>query len=150
MKKVFILFITIILLTGCIKNDETKYLYTSYIEELKSADTSTQTDIDISINVSKLDNGLLTYTALINKGNHTMKNIVAILIHDKESTNEFPSIGIYDEPISLDSSSEQKGIKLTGYIEEHQEITFKLLLEYTDEFDEEQKVYYIYNYRQDI
>lgn len=151
MKKVLLIILTTILLVGC-RNEETKQMkiYDDYIKDLESVETSSK-DIpfNIEITVNKLTDGIMSYKALIDKEELTMNNIEAILVHDKKTENAFPSIGIFEDKISLDKESNEKGVKLTGYIEEHEEIKFKLLIKYKDENKKNKKYVYVYNYRQE-
>lgn len=151
MKKVLLIILTTILLVGC-GNEETKQMkiYDDYIEYLESVEKSSE-DIPfkVEITVNKITDGILSYKALIDKENLNMNDIEAILVHDKKSENAFPSIGIFEDKISLDDKSTEKGVKLSGYIEEHESIEFKLLIKYKDENKKEKKYVYVYNYRQD-
>jgi len=151
MKKVLVIILTTILLIGC-SNKETKQMkiYDDYIEYLESVDKSSK-DIpfNVEISVNKITDGLMSYKALIDKEDLTMNDIEAILIHDKKSENAFPSIGIFEDKISLDKNSTEKGVKLNGYIEEQEEVEFKLLIKYKDENKKEKKYVYVYNYRQE-
>jgi len=54
-----------------------------------------------------------------------MKDIEAILIHDKETDNVFPSLGIFEDKITLKNESKELGIKLTGYVENGDNMNFK-------------------------
>lgn len=56
----------------------------------------------------------------------------------------FPSVGIFDDPVTLRKDSADK-IKLNGTINTTADtgnINFKLYLEYTDDNGEENKIYY--------
>lgn len=149
MKKILIIILISILL-GCSKNiNEDKELYNKYIEELKNVETSSNIiPFEINFTVEDLGKDFLTYTVLVDRKEINMKNIEAILIHDKASENIFPSIGILESPITLDNISDKKGIKLTGYIEKQTNITFKFMIKYISEENIEEKYYYVYNYRQ--
>ncbi len=152
MKKIIILFITLILLTGCIKKEESMELkkYNKYILELKEKEIKEENiPLSIKINVEEYKNNILSYTALIDRNDLVMKNIEAILIHNIETENAFPSTGIFDEKLTLDDSSKEKGIKLTGYVEKQEKIEFRLMIKYKDQNNKEQKYYYKYNYRQE-
>ncbi len=151
MKKIILMLITLILLTGCFKKEENK-AYTKYqklISELQKIKSSSENiPLNIEINVTEYENNILSYTALINKNDTEMNDIEALLIHNIETENEFPSIGIFDEKISLNKKDKEKGIKLTGYVEKNDKIDFKLLIKYKDNKGKTQKYYYTYNYRQ--
>ena len=151
MKKIILIIISIFLIIGCSKSESKELkMYNAYVKELKNIEES-NTDIpfEINIKVNKLENNILSYTALLDRKNITMKNIEALLIHDKKTENSFPSIGIFEETITLDENNKEKGIKLTGYLNnDNTNITFKFMIKYTDNEEKEHKYYLIYNYRQ--
>ena len=72
-----------------------------------------------------------------------MNDIEALLIHNKVDDNVFPSIGIFDEKISLDDNTDKAGIKLSGYVENINDIEFKLFIKYKNEENIEKKYYYV-------
>lgn len=142
MKKIILIITILLLITGCYykANDKT-LMYQKYIDELSTVTkTSEDSVLVINIEIEKLDENLYNYRALINKSG-TMKNIEAILLHNKETDDIFPSIGIFDDKITL--SDDKAGVKLAGYIEEIDNIEFKLLIKYTNEENKEVKYYYV-------
>ena len=78
-----------------------------------------------------------------------MNEVEALLIHNKQSVNSFPSIGIFDKKISLNEST-KKGIKLGGYLERVENATFKLLVKYKNKEGKNEKYYYIYKFHQNL
>ena len=73
-----------------------------------------------------------------------MYNVKALLVHDYMNEDAFPSVGIFDDPVTLRKDSADK-IKLNGTINTTADtgtINFKLYLEYTDDNGEENKIYY--------
>lgn len=150
MKKMLIVLITLFLTLGCALEEKTELsTYEKYIKELKKIDESSK-DIpfDIEIKIAKITEDYYTYIALIKRNELEMNEIEALLIHNIESENEFPSLGILDEKVSLKKDDTKLGIKLTGYIEEETDIVFKLMIKYKDKDKKDQKYYYIYKYRQ--
>lgn len=149
MKKITII-ILIGFLLGCSKTiDKEKELYNNYIEELKQVETSSNNiPFEINFNIENINDDYLSYTVLLDRKEINMTNIEAIVIHNKESENIFPSLGILENPISLTDKDSIKGIKLIGYIEKQNNITFKFMIKYINEEKKEEKYYYIYNYRQ--
>ena len=138
MKKLVLVLISLVLLTACYKQ-KGKILYNELIKELMSVDkTSEDIKVDIEFEIEKFSDNLYRYSALINKGDETIKDAYALLIHNKESENAFPSIGILDDKISL---NKEKGIKLSGYVEDISEIEFKLLINYINKDNNEVKFY---------
>lgn len=139
----------IFLLTGCNKVSDEYKTYSSYVDELKNVSKSIESEeIKVEISVEELTKNYYNYKAIVDRNSNEMKDIEAILIHDKETEDAFPSIGIYEEKISLTNEDKQKGIKLSGYIKDIEDITFKLLLKYKDSEGNNKKYYYIYKYRQ--
>lgn len=139
----------IFLLTACNKVSDEYKTYSSYIDELKNVDMSIENEeINVEISVEELTKNYYNYKAIVDRNSNEMNDIEAILIHDKETEDAFPSVGIYEEKISLTKEDKQKGIKLSGYIKDIENITFKLLLKYKDREGNNKKYYYIYKYRQ--
>lgn len=149
MKKVLII-ILLSLLIGCTKNiNKEENLYNKYVNELKNIETSSENiPFEINFSIEEINEDFLSYTVLLDRKGILMNNIESILIHDKVSENAFPSIGILDSKITLDKDNTKKGIKLTGYIEKQNDITFKFMIKYISEENKEEKYFYIYNYRQ--
>ena len=141
MKKLLIM-LSILLLVGC----NNKNLYDVYKDELNNINESSK-DIPLTIKVEteKLNDSLYVYRALIDKNDEDMKDIEALLIHNKESENAFPSMGIFEDKKSIYKDSEKKGIKLSGYVEDIDNIEFKLLIKYKNKDDEVVKYYYVEN-----
>ena len=129
MKKIIIL-ISVILLCACTINDDKNKIYDEYI--------------------NTLDENYLNYYVLINRNNNIMKDIEGILIHDKTSINSFPSIGIYDEKVSLVNESDKQGVKLSGYLEMVESAKFSLLIKYIDKDNNKRECSYVYNYQQKL
>ena len=76
-----------------------------------------------------------------------MNNVKALLIHDFLNEEAFPSVGIFDEPTKLQKDTEDK-IVLNGNIQTTNDISstkFKLYLEYTDDNNNLNKIYYEVN-----
>ena len=136
----------IFFLTACTyekESDEFK-LFNKYISELKSIEeSSVNSPLVININVEKISEDLYIYTALINKNEEKMNDVLALLIHNKESENAFPSVGIFDDKVTI--TEKEKGIKLSGYVENIEDIIFRLYIEYKAEDNEIVKYYYIYD-----
>ena len=130
--------ISLVLLTACYKQKE-NILYNELIKELKNVDkTSEDIKVDIEFEIEKFSDSLYRYSALINKKDETIKDAYAILIHNKKSENAFPSIGVFDDKVSV---NEKKGIKLSGYVEDIENIEFKLLINYINNEGNEVKCY---------
>ena len=76
-----------------------------------------------------------------------MYDVKALLIHDFMIDDVFPSVGIFDEPVKLLAQSNDK-IILKGSINSDKDIEnikFRLYLEYKDQNDLINAVYYEIN-----
>lgn len=137
MKKI-ILLIVILLLCGC-KSTELKK-YESYIKELKNNKNSSEIPFDVSIDLIKFIDEEYMYKVTIDNPKEELKEIEAIVIHNKDTEDIFPSSGIFDDKYNLipndinKKSNNVKGVILIGYIpyEEDITVTFKLLVKYKD------------------
>ncbi len=149
MKKILIIITCLCLLTSCKTNDNSSELiYNSYIKKLQSInEEKVNKDLTVNFIVEEFDEDFLNYTVLIDKNELVMNEVEALLVHDKQSINNFPSIGIFDDKINLNNTS-KKGIKLSGYLEKTNDVIFKLLIKYKDESNKEEEYYYIYNFHQ--
>lgn len=149
MKKLLIIITCLCLLTSCKTNDNnSELIYNSYINKLQNInEEKVNKDLSINFIVEEFDEDFLNYTVLIDKNTLVMNEVEALLVHDKQSINSFPSIGIFDDKINLNESS-KKGIKLSGYVEKTSNITLKLLIKYKNKEGIEEEYYYIYKYHQ--
>lgn len=147
MKKV-IMFIICLFLCGCSSVSSSSEVYNEYVDTLKGVKEEKVCEgIEVTFKVDEITEDYINYYALINRNKEVMKNIVALLIHDKETINFFPSIGIYDEEVSLTKEEDKLGVKLSGYLEVNESTIFKLLLKYIDKDNVKKECYYIYNYQ---
>ena len=145
MKRVIVIIICLFM-CGC-SNSNTK-VYNEYITNLKTIkEEKICSDIEVSFKVDEITTNYINYYVLINRNNTIMNDIQALLIHNKETINSFPSIGIYDESISLNKENDKLGVKLSGYLELNEDTEFKLFLKYVDKNNVKKECYYIYNYQ---
>ena len=79
----------------------------------------------------------------------TINNIKALAIHNKQTDDVFPSVGIFDSPITLIKGEKPEGIVLVGYIpytkdidDFKKEIILKVLIKYVYE-NNEYSAYYV-------
>ncbi|MBQ6281925.1 MAG: hypothetical protein IJK66_00110 [Bacilli bacterium] len=139
MKKI-ILLITILLLCGCNKDNSALKKYNLYIEELKVSEISKEIPFDIVVDISKFTDQEYMYKVIIDNPKEELRDIEALIIHDKYTKDIFPSSGIFDDKYNLIPNNinkdinNVKGIILIGYLpyEEDINITFKLLIKYKD------------------
>ncbi len=147
MKKVMV-FIICLFLCGCSSASSSRKVYNEYVDTLKGVKEEKMcSGIEVTFKVDEITEDYINYYALINRNGNVMKNIEALLIHDKETINSFPSIGIYDEDVSLINEEDKLGVKLSGYLEVNESTIFKLLLKYVDKDNVKKECYYIYNYQ---
>ncbi len=151
MKKIIIIIILIISITGCTKKvSSQELLYNKYVKELNDVEEYTiDLDFDINITIDKINEKELIYRVYIDNPKTDMNQIEAIVIHDKKTEDVFPSSGIFENKLSLKVNREEndtKGIILGGYIDFDKSIeefngTFKVLIKYKS--DKNMKAYYM-------
>ena len=145
MKKLALI-ICIFLLCSCTKFESKDYKnYKNYINELKtSQSTNNNLPFDIEIILDKVIETEVTYRVIIDNPKVALRNIEALVIHDKYTKDIFPSVGIFDDRLNLipnvinKSSNYVEGIILVGYIPFEEDIknlnaNFKLLFKYEDD-----------------
>ena len=142
MKKIFILLITIVLCSCTNKEKQELNNYKNLVNELKSTSIYKENDsLNISVELEKLSDNYYNYRVLIDKPDFEIKDIVALVITNEETDELYPSMGIFEEKISLSKESKEKGIKLSGYTT-NKNITFKVYISYLKD-NKEEKYYYI-------
>lgn len=144
MKKLYLL-IVLLLLVGCSTKDENnKYAYLEYknnLEEQKDFYVKEDLDFKFLFNIEK-DGDITKYSLIIDEPKINMYNIKALLIHDGINEEAYPTIGIFDKPMSLLTGIDNE-IRLEGSTtNDIESMNFKLYIEYTDENNKEYKVYY--------
>lgn len=133
MKKIIILFI--LLLTGC-----SNKLYDEYVTLLKNTNImNEELPFDIKFYIDSVNDERIIYEVIIENSKINLNNVRALVIHDSDSTDIYPSIGILDDVTKL--NEENKGIILIGYTSKRENINFKVLVESGDN-----KYFYRYNY----
>lgn len=150
-KRILIFLMLIILLTGCekCKISKEKELYVNYIKELKEVNKSSK-DIpfDIEIKYDKLTSNEVRYQVIIDNVKENIYNIEALTIHNKETQDVFPSIGIFDDKEDLIVNKKPSGLILVGYIDYNGKLKDfkcknKVLIKYVTENKKKHKVYYV-------
>lgn len=155
-KKLFLIIISITLLTGCnntllsVENE----VYYSYIDSLeKSNAVNDYIPFNIEVYVDKIIETEVMYRVIIDKPKTSLRDIEVIVIHDKYTEDIYPSSGIFESKYSLipdvinKSSNYVEGIILVGYIPFDQELesldaTFKVLFKYKDDQGVEKEIIY--------
>ena len=146
MKKILSIIVLFVLLTGCtnkLTNEE--ILYNDYVTDLKKT-TKYETNLpfDLSIYVDKIIETEVMYRVIIDNPKVSLRNIEALVIHDKYTEDIFPSSGIFETKLNLipgvinKSSNYVEGIILAGYIPfdgelKNLNVNFKVMLKYEDD-----------------
>lgn len=151
MKKIILIIPILILLVGCTnKEEENKIAYLEYKNNLEKREIfngEESLDFNVYFNIERINEEIIDYNLVINNPKINMNNVKALLIHDFLNEEAFPSVGIFDEPTKLQKDTEDK-IVLNGNIQTTNDISstkFKLYLEYTDDNNNLNKIYYEVN-----
>lgn len=153
MKKYLFIIVCVFFLVGCSTEEEdNKYAYLEYKNELEMQDDfddedSLDFDTYFDIKRDKEDEDIIEYSIVIDNSKVDMYDVKALLIHDYMNEEAFPSVGIFDDTVTLMANSEDS-IKLSGDIyttTNVNDINFKLYLEYIDSDNNENKIYYEVN-----
>lgn len=148
MKKIIILIPLLFVLVGCTnKEEENKMAYLEYKNELEERDIfngEENLDFNVYFNIEKINEEITDYSLIIDNPKINMYNVKALLIHDFINEDAYPSVGIFDDTRNLNANSDDK-IILNGSIQTINDISktkFKLYLEYTDDNNDLNKIYY--------
>lgn len=150
-KKIFIIFAIFILLTGCTKTDteeKEKTKYQKYVKSLEQVSESTEKlPFDVNVEYDKMSKNEIRYQVIIDNPKEDLNDIEAIAIHNMQTDDIFPNIGIFDKKESLKKNKKPSGIILVGYIPYSGKIkeldcTIKVLIKYTDK-EKSDVVYYV-------
>lgn len=148
MKKIILLIPLLFVLAGCTnKEEENKMAYLEYKNELEERDIfngEENLDFNVYFNIEKINEEITDYSLIIDNPKINMYNVKALLIHDFINEDAYPSVGIFDDTRNLNADSDDK-IVLNGSIQTINDISktkFKLYLEYTDDNNDLNKIYY--------
>ena len=148
MKKIILLIPLLFVLVGCTnKEEENKMAYLEYNNELEERDifnSEENLDFNVYFNIEKINEEITDYSLIIDNPKINMYNVKALLIHDFINEDAYPSVGIFDDTRNLNADSDDK-IVLNGSIQTINDISktkFKLYLEYTDDNNDLNKIYY--------
>ena len=132
MKK--ILLILCFILVGCSKPT----IYDTYVKNLKENNNiSLDIPFNIEFYIDNVNENRLIYQVIIDNPQIDADSITALVIHNGETSDIFPSVGIVDEKVNL---NEEKGIILLGYVNQTSNLVFKVLIETNNQ-------QYIYEYK---
>ena len=142
MKKVIFILCCSLILVGCTKKISVEQEeYNRLVDSLMNNDTITS-DIPFDINLeTEVLVDEIRYTLAISNVKVKVTNLKAVAYHNYPTSDVFPSIGIFDDPVTLEPNGSSKGVILVGYIPYNEEKTnYKLYVSY--EYDN--KVYEVY------
>lgn len=157
-KKILIIILFIVLCAGCslgvtekpkiTKEENQKKEYVKYVKELNKIDKSSEDlPFNVEVKFDKLTDEEIRYQVIIDNQTKDINDIKAIAIHDKQTDDVFPSIGIFDDTVNLIMNEKPEGVILVGYIPyegliDDFKCEIKLLISYKVE-NEEYTSYYV-------
>lgn len=127
-----------------------KEIYIKYVQELNKINETTENlPFEINVDYIKENDSEIRFEVSIDNPIGTINNIKALAIHNKQTDDVFPSVGIFDSPITLIKGEKPEGIVLVGYIpytkdidDFKKEIILKVLIKYVYE-NNEYSAYYV-------
>lgn len=154
MKKILLFLILLVCITGCTKQQSMQLNYDKYMKNLLSVnENSDYIPCEINITYDRITDDEVSYQIVFDELKENMRNINIVVSHDQETSDGYPSIGIFDEePINLNKTitvdNPSKGIVLVGYFKysgelEDLDATFKIAINYVNDAIEEKTIYYI-------
>lgn len=150
-KKIIVIYILcIFFLVGCenkeenIKNDYIT-MKNNVIEE-EEYTKAEDLPLDIIVDINR-EEELIKYKITLKNPKETMKDIVALVVHNHYSENLFPSVGIFDDKKELLVTDKDKTIELEDTIDTTKDISklnleLKIWIKYKNEQNEEKEVLY--------
>lgn len=138
-----IMFICLISLFGCAKKqpkekqsiETEKSTYIKKVQKLKKVQKTTEDlPFDINIEYEKMKDEV-RYQVIIDNPKSEVKDISALSIHNKQTDDVFPSVGIFDKKVDLIPNEKPSGVILVGYFPykgsiDDLKIQMKVLIEY--------------------
>ncbi len=147
MKKLLLIIPLFLLLIGCSnKVEDNKFAYLEYKNNLEKQEEFVDNDgLDFNtfFNIER-EGDKVNYSLIINNPKIDMHKVKALLIHNYDNTDMYPSIGIFDDTKELLRGSEDS-IKLEGNIlssDDLSDVKFKLYLEYVNDNNDKEEIYY--------
>ena len=148
MKKILIIILLIFFLCGCTNISKEKEEYLNYIDELKEVNKSSKEyPFNIEVKYDKITKKEIRYQVILDEVKKDITDITMIAYHDKETSDIYPSIGIFDDKENLLKDKKPSGLILVGYIPykgdlEDFNITMKVLVKYKIN-NKEYKIHYV-------
>jgi hypothetical protein len=159
-KKMFLILIVIIVTCSCKLNNlsEEKKIYNEMIKKSYSINSQSSMDIpfDINIYINRISDYEIMYQIIIDNPIEEINNLMGIAIHNYETEDIYPNIGIFDGKVNLYPNyidipnNYVKGINLIGYIPYEEDLNdfageFKILINYKNQNGLNKEIYYICN-----
>ena len=154
-----IIVLSLFIFVGCENKTETKVkekktnvekekdTYIKSVKELKKIKKSTE-ELPFTVEVlyEKISDEV-RYQVIIDNPSEEITDISALAIHNKQTDDVFPSVGIFDDKVDLIPNESPSGVILVGYIPyegdiEDFEIEIKVLISYKIN-DTVSKSYYV-------
>ena len=144
MKKILIIvtiILSLFLSVGCTEKKEKqsiekeKSTYIKNVQKLKKIKKSTDNlPFNVEVKYEKMKNEI-RYQVIIDNPKEDIKNISALAIHNKQTDDVFPSIGIFDKKLNLLKDKKPSGVILVGYFPykgpmDDLKVQMKVLIEY--------------------
>ena len=137
---------------------EERHLYNNLIKELELVNTNDFSDtlpFNLNIYLNRVIESEIRYEVVIDNPIEEIKDLSILVIHNSDTDDPYPSIGIFDNNVNLKpnyinaDTNYVKGIKLVGYIPyigalDNIEIEFRIYIQYKDESNNLKKIYYKY------
>lgn len=151
MKKICILLMFSLLLSGCENKEETKkneYLAMKSATFNERNYVSEELPVDIVTTIERINDETINYKTAITNPKENMHDVKVMLVHNYQNEDVYPTIGVFDEPKELlMDNNELSELTLTDTINTTKNISklgleLKLLIEYTDDLGEKKDIYY--------
>lgn len=153
MKKIVIVLLMVVTLTGCSSTDNMNIEYNKYMNNLLSSNQiSDYIPCDLEITFDRISDTQISYQIVLDNPKENMRNLNVVVSHNMDTRDGYPSIGVFDiEPINLmierTNDETNKGIILVGYIDYSGELDdfhpeFKVLINFVNDAIEEKTIYY--------
>lgn len=116
-----------------VENEKNEYI--KYVNKLKKVKKSTD-DLPFTVEVKyEKMNDEIRYQVIIDDPKENINNIKAIAIHNKQTDDVFPSVGIFDKKVDLVPNKKPSGVILVGYFPykddiEDLDVEMKVLISY--------------------
>lgn len=151
MKKICILLMFSLLLSGCESKEEiekNEYLAMRSATLNERNYVSEELPVDIVTTIERINDETINYKTAITNPKENMHDVKVMLVHNYQNEDVYPTIGVFDKPkeLLLDSN-ESSELTLTDTINTTKDISklgleLKLLIEYTDDLGEKKDIYY--------